>query len=147
VLADLKEHPELWDSAVEEFLRWGSSIQNFRRTAMRDTEVRGQKIAKGDKVVLFYLSANFDEEVFPDPFTLNIRREPNDHVTFGGGGEHFCLGANLARVEIRAMVREFMTRLPDTEVVGEPLRMRSDFINGVNRMDVRFTPQPVPAQG
>jgi cholest-4-en-3-one 26-monooxygenase len=137
---DLLAHPELWDSATEEFLRWGTSIHNFRRTATRETELRGQRIAEGDKVVLYYASANFDEEVFDDPFTFDIRRDPNDHLTFGGGGEHFCLGANLARSEIKAMIREFATRLPDVELVEEPLRMRSDFINGVNRMPVRFTP-------
>jgi cholest-4-en-3-one 26-monooxygenase len=134
--------PELWDSAVEEFLRWGSSIHNFRRTATRDTVLRGQEIAAGDKVVVYYLSANFDDEVFDDPYTLDVTRDPNDHLTFGGGGEHYCLGAGLARSEIKAMVRELITRLPDLEMVGEPVRMRSDFINGVNRMDVRFTPQP-----
>jgi cholest-4-en-3-one 26-monooxygenase len=137
--------PELWDSAVEEFLRWGSSIHNFRRTATRDTVLRGQEIAAGDKVVVYYLSANFDEEVFDDPYTLDVTRNPNDHLTFGGGGEHYCLGAGLARSEIKAMVRELITRLPDLEMVGEPVRMRSDFINGVNRMDVRFTPQPARA--
>lgn len=131
--------PSLWDSAVEELLRWGSSIHNFRRTATRDTELGGQQIKAGDKVVVYYLSANFDEDVFDDPFTLDVTRSPNDHLTFGGGGEHFCLGANLARAEIKAMVREVVTRLPDLEVVGEPVRMRSDFINGVNRMDVRFS--------
>lgn len=132
--------PDLWDPAVEEFLRWGSSIHNFRRTAMVDTELRGQQIKKGDKVVMYYISANFDEEVFDDPFTLDVGRTPNDHVTFGGGGEHFCLGANLARAEIKAMVREFITRLPDVEPAGDPIRMRSDFINGINHMPVKFTP-------
>ena len=140
VAQQLREHPELWDSAVEEFLRWGTSIHNFRRTAMVDTVLGGQEIKAGDKVVVYYASANFDEDVFPDPFTLDITRDPNDHVTFGGGGEHFCLGANLARVEIKAMVREVITRLPDIHLVGEPLRMRSDFINGVNSMPVAFTP-------
>jgi cholest-4-en-3-one 26-monooxygenase len=138
VAAQLREHPELWDSAVEELLRWGTSIHNFRRTAMVDTELRGQQIKAGDKVVLYYASANFDEDVFTDPFTLDVTREPNDHVTFGGGGEHFCLGANLARVEIKAMVREFMTRVPDAQLVGEPLRMRSDFINGINKMEMKL---------
>jgi cytochrome P450 len=139
---DLLADPSLWDTAVEEFLRWGTSIHNFRRTAMRNSVLRGQEIKEGDKVVVYYASANFDEEVFDDPFTLDIRRSPNDHLTFGGGGEHFCLGANLARAEIKAMLREFVTRLPDVELTDEPLRMRSDFINGVNRMPVRFTPQP-----
>jgi cholest-4-en-3-one 26-monooxygenase len=138
VAAQLRDHPELWDSAVEELLRWGTSIHNFRRTATVDTVLRGQEIKAGDKVVMYYASANFDEDVFDDPFTLDITRDPNDHVTFGGGGEHFCLGANLARVEIKAMVREFMTRLPDARLVGEPLRMRSDFINGINKMEMKL---------
>jgi cholest-4-en-3-one 26-monooxygenase len=138
VAAQLRDHPEHWDTAVEEFLRWGTSIHNFRRTVMVDTELHGQALAAGDKVVVYYASANFDEDVFDDPFTLDITRDPNDHLTFGGGGEHFCLGANLARVEIKAMVREFATRFPDAQLVGEPLRMRSDFINGVNRMPMRL---------
>jgi cholest-4-en-3-one 26-monooxygenase len=136
----LEDDPTLWDSAVEEFLRWGTSIHNFRRTATRDTVLQGQEISEGDKVVVYYASANFDEAVFDDPFTFAVDRDPNDHLTFGGGGEHFCLGANLARAEIKAMVREFITRCPDVEPAGEPLRMRSDFINGVNHMPVRFTP-------
>ena len=134
----LLDDPSLWDSAVEEFLRWGTSIHNFRRTATVDTEVRGRQINAGDKVVIYYMSANYDEEVFEDPYTLDVGRSPNEHLTFGGGGEHFCLGANLARVEIKAMVRELITRIPDLEIVGEPIRMRSDFINGINRMDVRW---------
>jgi cholest-4-en-3-one 26-monooxygenase len=143
---DLLADPTLWDSAVEEFLRWGTSIHNFRRTAMHDTVLNGQEIKQGDKVVVYYASANFDEDVFDDPFTLDIRRSPNDHLTFGGGGEHFCLGANLARAEIKAMLREFITRCPDVELADTPLRMRSDFINGINRMPVRFTPsKPVGA--
>jgi cholest-4-en-3-one 26-monooxygenase len=134
----LLEDPSLWDSAVEEFLRWGTSIHNFRRTATRDTVLRDRQIAEGDKVVIYYASANYDEDVFDDPFTFDVGRSPNEHLTFGGGGEHYCLGANLARVEIKAMVRELVTRLPEMEVVGEPIRMRSDFINGINRMIVRW---------
>lgn len=140
VVAQLQERPELWDSAVEEMLRWNPSITNFRRTAMVDTVLNGQEIKAGDKVVVYYASANYDEDVFPDPYTIDITRDPNDHVTFGGGGEHFCLGANLARVEIRHMVKEFITRCPDVRLTDEPLRMRSDFINGLNRMPVSFTP-------
>ena len=140
VVKHLQDEPELWDSAVEEFLRWGTSIHNFRRTATEDTVVRGQQIKAGDKVVVYYASANFDEDVFENPYRLDITRNPNEHLTFGGGGEHFCLGANLARVEIKAMVREVMTRLPDIQLAGDPIRMRSDFINGINRMPVTFTP-------
>lgn len=138
--AALKADPAGWDTAVEELLRFGTSIHNFRRTATRDVELRGQQISEGDKVVVYYASANFDEEVFDDPHTFDITRTPNDHLTFGGGGEHYCLGANLARSEIKAMVREFVTRIPDAALTEEPLRMRSDFINGINRMPMRFTP-------
>lgn len=128
----------LWRSATEEFLRRGSSIHNFRRTATRDTEIRGQKIAKGEKVVTFYMSANHDEEVFADPMTLDIRRTPNEHVTFGGGGPHFCLGSGLARLQIRFMLRELLRRFPSAELTGPVRRMRSDFINGIKHMPVRL---------
>ncbi|MFI7705299.1 cytochrome P450 [Nonomuraea sp. NPDC049480] len=130
---------DLWRTATEEFLRWGSSIHNFRRTATMDTELRGQPIAAGEKVVTFYASANHDEEVFADPRTLDIRRTPNDHVTFGGGGPHFCLGAGLARMQIRCMIRELLRRFPSAEHAGPVRRMRSDFINGIKHMPVRFT--------
>lgn len=130
----------LWRSATEEFLRWGSSIHNFRRTATTDTEVRGQQIAAGEKVVTFYASANFDEEVFANPQTFDIRRTPNDHVTFGGGGPHFCLGANLARLQITCMIREILRRFPTAEHTGPVRRMRSDFINGIKHMPLNFQP-------
>jgi cholest-4-en-3-one 26-monooxygenase len=148
----LIEHPEaraelaanvdddaLWNSATEEFLRWSGSIQNFRRTATRATEIRGQAIAEGDKVVIFYASANRDEEAFENPDTFDIHRSPNDHVTFGGGGTHFCLGANLARMEIRTMMRELLRRYPNAEYTGEPRRMRSDFINGIKYLPVQLS--------
>jgi cholest-4-en-3-one 26-monooxygenase len=148
----LIEHPEaraelaanvdddaLWNSATEEFLRWSGSIQNFRRTATRATEIRGQAIAEGDKVVIFYASANRDEEAFENPDTFDIHRSPNDHVTFGGGGTHFCLGANLARMEIRTMMRELLRRYPNAEYTGEPRRMRSDFINGIKHLPVQLS--------
>ena len=125
---------DLWDTAVEEMLRWGASIHNFRRTTTKDTEIGGVAIKKGEKVVTFYASANRDEEVFPDPHVFDIRRTPNDHVTFGGGGVHFCLGANLARLEIKSIMREFLRRYPNPSLAGEPKRMRSDFINGIKHM-------------
>ena len=136
----LREDPALWDTAVEEMLRWGSSIHNFRRTATCDTEVRGVPIKEGDKVVLYYASANRDEEVFEDPHTFDIARTPNDHVTFGGGGVHFCLGSSLARAEIKATMRQIVERLPDIELAGNPTRLKSDFVNGIKTMPVRFTP-------
>lgn len=144
----LREQPELWDSAVEEMLRWGSSIHNFRRTVTHDTEVRGVPLAAGDKVVLYYASANRDEDVFADPHTFDIARTPNDHVTFGGGGVHFCLGASLARAEIKATMRQLVDRLPDLELAGEPNRLHSDFVNGIKTMPVRFTPtRPIRTEG
>jgi cholest-4-en-3-one 26-monooxygenase len=136
----LRDDPSLWPTAVDECLRWGTSIQNFRRTATRDTELRGVPIAAGDKVVMYYMSANRDEEVFEDPYRFDVGRTPNDHVTFGGGGVHHCLGANLARAEIGAMMRQVVERLPDLELAGEPIRLRSDFVNGVKHMPVRFGP-------
>jgi cholest-4-en-3-one 26-monooxygenase len=138
----LRQDPSLWDTAVEEMLRWGTSITNFRRTATRDTELRGRSIAEGDKVVLYYTSANRDEEVFDDPHRFDVGRFPNDHVTFGGGGVHFCLGANLARAEIRAIMRQLVERLPDLQLAGEARRLRSDFVNGIKTMPVTFTPVP-----
>jgi cholest-4-en-3-one 26-monooxygenase len=143
----LRRDPSLWDTGVEEMLRWGASIHNFRRTATRDTELRGVPIAEGDKVVIYYASANRDEEVFDDPHTFDVARTPNDHVTFGGGGEHFCLGASLARAEIRATMRQLVERLPDLELAGTPNRLHSDFVNGIKTMPVRFTPtSPLPKE-
>jgi cytochrome P450 len=106
-------------TAVEEFLRWSSPSITMRRTATRDVELAGAHIAEGDKVVLFYPSANHDERVFTDPLRLDVRRDPNPHVAFGGGGRHFCIGAILARAMLRSILRELMTRVPDLEA-GEP---------------------------
>lgn len=128
----------LWGSATEEFLRWGSSIHNFRRTATRDTEIAGQPIKSGDKVVIFYTSANRDPAHFEHPDVFDPRRFPNDHLTFGGGGPHFCLGANLARAQIKVMMREFLRRFPNAEPSGEHRRMRSDFVNGIKYLPVRL---------
>ncbi len=136
----LRDDPSLWDTAVDEMLRWGSSIHNFRRTAARDTELRGVPIAAGDKVVIYYASANRDEDVFADPHTFDVGRTPNDHLAFGGGGVHYCLGASLARAEIRAMMRQLVGRLPDLELAGPVDRLHSDFVNGIKTMPVRFTP-------
>jgi cholest-4-en-3-one 26-monooxygenase len=134
----LRDDPSLWDTAVEEMLRWGSSIHNFRRTATRDTELRGVPIAAGDTLVMYYASANRDEEVFDDPHTFDVGRTPNDHVTFGGGGVHYCLGANLARAEIRATMRQVVERLPEIQLSAPPERLTSDFVNGIKRMPVTW---------
>ncbi len=129
----------LWNTATEEFLRWNGSIHNFRRTATQPTRIRDTDIAEGDKVVIYYHAANRDESVFPNPDTFDIRRSPNDHVSFGGGGTHFCLGANLARLEIRTMLRELLRRFPDAEYAGTPKRFRSDFVNGIKELPVKLS--------
>ncbi|MFZ4518624.1 MAG: cytochrome P450 [Microthrixaceae bacterium] len=134
----LRDDPSLWDTAVDEMLRWGSSIHNFRRTAARDTELGGVPIAEGDKVVIYYASANRDEDVFEDPHTFDVGRTPNDHVAFGGGGVHYCLGASLARAEIRATMRQVVERLPNIRLAGPPERLTSDFVNGIKRMPVTW---------
>jgi cholest-4-en-3-one 26-monooxygenase len=135
----LHENPELLDSAVEEILRWASPVLHFRRTATADTEINGQAIAKDDKVVMWYISANRDENVFADPYTFDITRSPNDQVAFGGGGTHFCLGANLARAELRVLFRELIERVPDMEMTADPDILRSNFIGGVKHMPVKFS--------
>jgi cytochrome P450 len=127
-------------SAIEEIVRWATPVIHFRRTASRDTELGGQAIKAGQKVVMWYNSANRDELKFDDPYRFDIAREPNEHLGYGGGGPHFCLGANLARREIGVMFEELFRRLPDIEVSGEPDRLLSAFIHGIKRMPCRFTP-------
>jgi cytochrome P450 len=127
-------------TAVEEIVRWATPVIHFRRTATRDTELRGRRIRAGEKVVMWYCSANRDEEVFEDPFRFDVLRTPNEHVGFGGPGPHHCLGAHLARREITVMFRELFRRLPDLEVTGEPERLQSFFIHGIKHMPCAFTP-------
>jgi cytochrome P450 len=127
-------------TAVEEIVRWATPVIHFRRTATRDTEIAGQKIAAGEKVVMWYSSANRDERAFADPYRFDVTRTPNEHVGYGGGGAHFCLGANLARREIKAMFGELLRTLPDIRVVGQPDMLFSAFIHGVKRMRVEWTP-------
>ena len=138
-LARLRADRSLLPSAVEEMLRWSAPVMNFRRTATRDLELGGQQIAEGDKVVIWYVSANRDEKKFPDPFTFDVGRTPNEHVAFGGSGPHFCLGANLARSEIAIMFEEVLDRLDDIELAGPVSRLRSNFINGLKHVPVTFT--------
>jgi cytochrome P450 len=130
-------------TAVEEIIRWASPVIHMRRTCTQDVTVRGQKMLAGDKVVLWYNSANRDEAVFKDPYRFDIGRTPNEHAGFGGPGPHFCLGANLARREIAVMFREIFRRLPDLQITAEPDRLVSYFINGIKRMPCRFTPGKV----
>jgi cholest-4-en-3-one 26-monooxygenase len=138
----LRQDPLLFDTAVEEMLRWVTPVMHFRRTVIQDTDIRGQEMHDGDKVVIFYGSANRDEEIFPDGDRFDVGRSPNEHLTFGGGGTHFCLGANLARLEIKLIFDELLRRLPDIELKAPVRRLRSNFINGIKEMPVQFTPQP-----
>ncbi len=144
------DHPDQWErlkadrsllpSAVEEMLRFVTPVMHFRRTAVEDLVMGGQKIQAGDKVVFWHISANRDESVFPDPNAFDIGRTPNNHMAFGGGGPHFCLGANLARMEIKVMFDRILDRLPDIHLDGEISRLKSNFINGVKHIPVAFTP-------
>lgn len=128
----------LMPAAVEEFLRWVSPLIYFRRTASRDTELRGQLIRAGEKVVMYYPSANRDDDAFADGSRFDVGRSPNPHLAFGGGGNHFCLGASLARLEIRCMFEELLTRIPAMRLDGEVQRLRSNFINGIKHMPVTW---------
>ncbi len=137
-LARLVADPGLVPSAVEEILRWTSIVIQFQRTAMKDVVLRGQQIRKGESVVMWYPSANRDEEVFEDPYRFDITRDPNDHFAFGGYGEHFCLGANLARWEMRAIFHALIPVLSQLELAGPPEYVpRSLHVGGIKRMMVR----------
>lgn len=138
-LRALQQDLSLVDSAVEEILRFSPAVHSFRRTATRDTEVHGVRIRENDKVILWYPSANRDEDVFEEPDRFDIRRSPNDHVAFGFG-EHYCLGANLARMELQEIFRGIASRVDRLEMTEPPRRLRSNFINGVKEMRVRFRP-------
>ena len=126
-------------SLVDEVLRWSSTTMHFRRTAIEDTELRGQQIKKGDKVVLWYISGNFDEEHFVDPYTFNATRSPNDHLAFGLHSAHLCLGAHLARLELRVMFEEMAKVWSGIELTGTPERFRSNFISGMKKLPMRVT--------
>jgi len=144
------ENPDQWDllvsdpdrhlpGAVEEVLRWATPVLYFRRNCTRDTVVGGETIREGDKISLWYISANRDEAVFEDPFRFDITRDPNNHIAFGGGGPHFCLGAQLARLEIRMLFEEMARRYPRIEALGAPDRLRSNFIGGIKHLPVRLS--------
>lgn len=130
------------DTAVEEIVRWATPVLHFRRQALVDHRLGGVDIAAGDKVVMWHVAANRDPRAFDDPWTFDIGREPNNHVGFGGGGPHFCLGANLARMEIRLMFREIARRMPDIHLDGEIRYLRSNFIGGIKEMPVAYSPSP-----
>ncbi|MEU8798788.1 cytochrome P450 [Spirillospora sp. NPDC048819] len=146
----LLEHREQWErlkadrslvrTAADEIVRWVTPVNLFKRTAARDTEIRGRKIAEGDKVVVFYASANRDEAVFADPYGFDVGRDPNPHLGFGGGGPHFCLGAHLARLELSVLFETLLDAMPNIELNGNVRRLRSSFINGIKEMPVRVRP-------
>jgi cholest-4-en-3-one 26-monooxygenase len=140
------DNPDQWElfkaerpeTAVDEMVRWATPVTVFQRTATRDTEISGQLIKQGQRVGMFYRSANFDEEVFEDPEQFNIMRNPNPHVGFGGTGAHYCLGANLARLEIDLMFNAIADAMPDITKAGDPQRLRSGWLNGVKRLPVSY---------
>jgi cholest-4-en-3-one 26-monooxygenase len=144
------DRPEQWElykrerpvTAADEIVRWATPVHCFQRTALRDIEVGGVAIRAGQRAGLFYSSANYDEDVFDDPFTFNIMREPNPHLGFGGNGAHYCIGANLARMEINLMFNAIADIIPDIEKLGEPQRLRHGWINGVKGLPVRYGAQP-----
>ena len=141
------DYPDQWEqfkaqrpkTAADEIIRWATPITAFQRTALADTELGGIAIKKGQRVVMFYRSANFDEEVFDDPYAFDILRSPNPHLGFGGTGAHYCIGANLARMTIDIMFNAIADHMPDLTSAGDPQRLRSPFINGIKHWPVDYT--------
>jgi cholest-4-en-3-one 26-monooxygenase len=142
------DNPQQWElfkaerptTAADEIVRWATPVTAFQRTATEYTELGGVAISKGQRLGLFYSSANCDEDVFDQPFTFNILRDPNPHVAFGGTGAHYCIGANLARLEIELIFNAIADAMPDLTQVSEPQRLRSPWINGIKHWHVRYTP-------
>ncbi|OBA75188.1 steroid C27-monooxygenase [Mycobacterium sp. 1554424.7] len=140
------DYPDQWElfkarrpkTAADEIIRWATPITAFQRTALCDTELGGVRIKSGQRLALFYRSANFDEEVFDDPYAFNVLRSPNPHVGFGGTGAHYCIGANLARMTVDVMFNAIAEHLPDLTPAGEPERLRSSFINGIKHWRVDY---------
>jgi cholest-4-en-3-one 26-monooxygenase len=140
----LSRDNSLMPTAIEEILRWTSPITHIMRTATRDVEIRGRSIREGDYVVIWNPSANRDEDVFDDAYRFDITRQPNDHIAFGYG-EHFCIGANLARLELRVMIDELLRRMPDMTPAGRVERLRSNLLAGIKHLPVTFTPAKAAA--
>jgi cholest-4-en-3-one 26-monooxygenase len=141
----LRSQPDLMPRAIDEMLRWSNPVMHFRRTATRDFDLHGEHIREGDKVTLWYVSGNRDEDRFADPFRFDIQRSPNEHLSFGGGGPHFCFGSHLARIEVTALFRQIAARMPDVAPAGPVRRLRSNFANAIKQMPVRFGPESVAA--
>ena len=145
------EHPDQWElykasrpaTAVDEIVRWATPVTSFQRTALTDYELSGVLIKKGQRVVMSYRSANFDEDVFTDPYTFDILRDPNPHVGFGGTGAHYCVGANLARMTVDLMFNAIADHMPDLTAVGRPERLRSGWLNGIKHWQVDYHPTAV----
>lgn len=137
----LQEDPSLIASGLEELLRWASPVYHFRRTATRDTSLGGKDIKAGDKVVMWFASGNRDEDVFENPYQLDVRRPNVDHLTFGKGSPHLCMGNALARMEVRLMFEELLPRLQDIQLNGEVTRVRSNFVNGIKKFPVTVEPR------
>jgi len=132
---------EVWDTAPDEIVRWASPATYFRRTAMRDVEVHGKQIKEGDKVLYWFISANRDENMFDDPYCLDLSRKPNRQLAWGQGGPHVCLGMHLARLEVRVLFQELVKRIKSIEPDGDPAFVRSNFVNGIKRLPVNVTMQ------
>ena len=138
-LERLREDPELYKPAAEEMLRWATPVHHFRRTTTQATELAGVELPAGAKVTTWFVSGNRDETVFEDPDTFDVGRTPNKHMAFGPGGIHHCMGAHLARMEIKIAFEELLKRVATIELAGEPERLRSNFFNGIKRLPVRVT--------
>lgn len=138
-LALLQENPELIPWAIEEFLRYASPVYHFRRTATKDVDFNGELIKKGEKMVAWFASGNRDENIFDQPNTMDVTRNPNEHVTFGRGGPHMCLGNSLARIELRVMFEDLIGRVASMERTGDVDYLRSNFVHGIKRMPVKVT--------
>jgi cytochrome P450 len=136
-LSELRDKPALLDEATEEILRWGTVTMHFRRTALQDVDLAGTRMHAGDKVLLWFISGDYDERQFPDPFRFDIRRQPNDHLAFGLRSPHKCIGEHLARVEIRTLFEELLPRIASIELGGPVERLRSNFISGIKHLPVR----------
>mgnify|MGYP001188981553 FL=1 len=137
----LQNNPDLMPAAVEEILRWATPVLHFRRTATEDVEMHGKTIRAGDKVVLWFISANRDETVFAEPYQFDVARTPNEHVTFGRTGIHFCLGTHLARLEVKVVYEELLPYLHRFQLTDKPLRMRSNFTNGIRYLPIKVKPE------